>query len=198
MISPSQQKVYHFIEQFIRQQGFSPTLLEIATGVGVKSKSLMSRYVHSLQKAGYIKFYKTGHRRIGLPHLDSEKGFLPILGNIAAGKPIEAIEVKEEMSLPRLLFGENHYALRVKGDSMIEEGILDGDLVICKRQEAANEGDIIVALIDDTEATLKKIRYEKEGNIILLPANSLLKPMVYAPHRVKIQGVFVGLLRLPA
>jgi repressor LexA len=198
VISPSEQKVFHFITQFIREKGFSPTLLEIAHGVGVKSKSLMSRYVHALHRAGYIRFHKVGHRRISLPARDAKLGFLPILGSIAAGKPIEAIEIQEDTPLPKLLFGEDHYALRVRGDSMIEEGILNGDLVICKKQDTASEGQIVVALIDGVEATLKKIHYAEAGQITLLPANAMLNAVVYESHRVKVQGIFVGLLRLPS
>jgi repressor LexA len=121
---------------------------------------------------------------------------LPLLGRIAAGTPIVAIENKQFIDLEALLPTEGHFILEVNGDSMIDEGILNGDLVICKHTQQAREGDIVVALIDEEEATLKSLSYKIQDRLTLIPANPALKPKAYLPHRVQIQGVFTGLLRL--
>lgn len=123
---------------------------------------------------------------------------IPLLGRIAAGEPIEAILQHENINLQELLaprVQRSMFALEVKGDSMLDEGIFPGDLVFCEASETAKNGDIVVALIDNQEATLKRIRYEKNGSITLIPANLAFKPMIYEEHRVKIQGIFVGLIR---
>lgn len=196
MVTPTQHKIYQFIQQFMQEQGFAPSLQEIAQGIGIspRSKSLISRYVHALESEGLLKLGDKGYRNIQLTH--SHQLTLPMVGRIAAGAPLEAIAQSEVLDLGALLLGKDHYVLEVKGDSMIEEGILDGDKVICKRQSTANEGDIVVALVDNLSATLKRIRYKSEEEIVLLPANSKLKPQIYAASRVQIQGIFIGLLRL--
>ena len=194
MVTPTQHRIYQFIQDYLRKNGYAPSLIEIARGIGVKSKSLIHRYVHALQEQGMLEFATKGYRRIRLP--EAANG-IPLLGRIADGKPIEAITNVESVPINEMLIGENRYALQVKGDSMIDEGILDGDIVICDKRDTAREGEIVVALIDQQEATLKKIHFSKDKKIILIPANSSHKPMTYSPTRVQIQGVFMGLLRLP-
>lgn len=194
MVTPTQHKIYKFIQQFIHEQGYAPSLQEIAVGIGISasSKSLISRSVHALADAGMLRLSE-GRRNI---ELSQQAVALPLVGRIAAGAPIEAIPNHEMLDLSGLLSSNDHYVLEVRGDSMIEEGILDGDHVICKRQNTAVEGDIVVALIDNQEATLKRICFQTKDKITLLPANSALKPQVYPSHRVQIQGIFIGLLRL--
>jgi repressor LexA len=191
-----QQKIYCFITEFIEEYGYSPSFEEIAVGVGIsaRSVSLVSRCVHALVEEGKLIFYKKGHRNIKLPTPSSFS--LPVLGRIAAGSPIEAIHDYRAIDIGWVLQGDSHFVLEVKGDSMIEEGILDGDLVICKQAVTAKEGDIVVALIDQNDTTLKRISYQVKGMVTLIPENPHLKPKAYSPHRVQIQGVFVGLLRL--
>lgn len=196
MVTPVQHKVYKFIQRYIDQHGYSPSLAEIAHGIGISpnSISLISRSIHALVEAGWLAFHKKGYRNI---QVVADAGFsLPLLGRIAAGTPIEAIESKQTVDLSALLKGDNHFVLEVTGDSMVEEGIFDGDLVICKHAKRAHEGEIIVALIDAQEATLKRLSYKTKDRITLIPANPALKPKSYAPQRIQIQGVFVGLLRL--
>lgn len=195
-MTPIQLKIYRFICDFINQYGYAPLLKEIAIGVGIspKSKSFVSGCVHTLIEKGLLEMDGKGKpRNIKLinPSLT-----LPLVGRIAAGAPIEAIAQGETLDLGALLIAEQHFVLKVKGDSMIEEGILDGDNVICKQQPTARQGDIVVALIDNQAATLKRIHYESRNKIILIPANSRLTPQEYAADRVAIQGIFVGLLRL--
>lgn len=196
MATPTQHRIYQFIQQYITDKGFSPSLVEIAQGIGVRSKSLISRYVHALQKEGLIDLDPKGYRQI---RLKIPTGSIPLLGRIAAGFPIEAIAQQESLNLHELMTSQaraDMFALEVKGDSMIEEGILHGDLVLCESRVAANDGEIVVALIDNQEATLKRIKIQTNGNVVLTPANAALKPMIYEAHRVRVQGVFVGLIRM--
>lgn len=197
MVTPAQHKIYEFIQQYIGKHGYSPTLQEVAKGIGIspRSVSLISRSIHALVEAGWLAFHKKGYRNIELVSQNSNT-LLPLLGRIAAGTPIEAIPDQQALDLSFLLNTTDYFALEVKGDSMIEDGILEGDNVICKRQNTAKEGEIVVALIDDNDATLKRIYYKPESKITLVPANARLKPQIYSANRVQIQGVFVGLLRL--
>jgi repressor LexA len=121
---------------------------------------------------------------------------LPVTGRIAAGSPIESIEQQEILDLAAILCDASCYVLIVKGNSMIGEGILDGDNIICKRQSTAQEGDIAVVLIDGEKATLKRIHYKLDGMIELEAANPEFKSQIYSLERISIQGVFIGLLRL--
>jgi repressor LexA len=196
-MTPQQTKIIFFIREFIQQNGYSPSLTEIAQGIGIspKSISLISRHIHALAAAGKLNFHKEGYRNLSIP--TSENSFsLPLVGKIAAGSPIEAIENNQHLDLQAIFHQDQHYVLEVRGDSMVEEGIKDGDFVICKRTKNANEGDIVVALIDNQVATLKRISYKVKNKITLLPANVALKPSIYAPEQVQVQGVFTGLLRL--
>lgn len=197
MTTPVQQKIYQFIQSYTNQHGYSPALIEIARGIGIspKSISLVSRSIHSLVDAGLLRFHKKGYRNIQVVE-EEQRGSLPLLGRIAAGTPIEAIENKQTIDLAGLFSGSDHFALKVKGDSMREEGIFDGDLVVCRAVQRASEGDIVVALIDTQEATLKRISYQIHDRITLIPANPSFKPKAYLPNRVQIQGVYVGLVRL--
>jgi repressor LexA len=196
MTTPTQYKIYQFVTQFIQERGFAPSLNEIAIGIGIspRSLSLVSRYLKALEQDGLLSMGKTGYRNI---QLKSSPGVnLPLLGRIAAGSPIEAVARNETIDFLELFGKEDLYALEVKGDSMIEEGIFEGDKVICRRQDTAKENDIVVALIDNENATLKRIHFKPAGNVTLTPANVNLKPQIYPAHRVQVQGIFVGLLRL--
>jgi repressor LexA len=196
MTTPQRRKMYEFISQHIEEHGYSPSFKEIAKGVGLSesSVSLVSRNVQALIEAGWLTHQKKGSRRRVIP-AKSYDFSLPLLGRIAAGSPIEAVLDDHFVDLGALFKGSNHFMLEVKGDSMIEERIFDGDLVICKRREKAEEGEIVAVLIDQQEATLKRISYQLAGKITLVPANASLKSMVYLPHQVQIQGAFIATLR---
>lgn len=197
MATPLQQKVYDYIHHYLSEHGYSPALSEIAHGIGISpnSISLISRSIHALREQGRLKFCKKGYRNLQV--VETEEAFsLPLMGRIAAGTPIEAIEDKQSIDFRSLLSGKNQFVLEVKGDSMIDEGIWDGDLVICQSTRQAAENDIVVALIDQQEATLKRLSYKIKDHITLIPANPHLKPKAYPPQRVQIQGVLMGLLRL--
>lgn len=200
MLTLAQQRAYKFIKQFIAEHGYAPTVMEVAQGIGIKSKGVAHRYILALQEAGKLVLQQGRHRNIELIDDDSETGSsggqIPLLGKIAAGSPIEAIAENEVLDVNALFAGENRYALRVQGDSMIDEGIFDEDLVICEHCSAANDGDIVVALVDDGEATLKTLKNNRNGTVSLIPANPNLSTMIFEAERVQIQGRFVGLLRL--
>lgn len=199
MLTTQQQNAYQFIRHYILQHGHAPLLPEIAKGLGIRSKSHASRYVQALVEQGLLEFIPGRHRGIRLTNQEQEERqfwHLPLLGKIAAGRPIEATSDTQTVDLPALLAGPQRYILQVKGDSMIEEGIYDGDWVICEYAENAPDGAIVVALIDNYEATLKRLKRNKNGTVTLKPANSQLKPMIYEARRVKVQGIFIGLVRL--
>jgi len=197
MVTPLQHKILDFIEAYLNDHPYSPSLAEIARGIGIspKSVSLISRNIHALAKEGRLSLDEKGYRNIRLAPAASSH-VLPLVGRIAAGVPIEAIEEQQTLDLTALWQPEGHFVLLVKGDSMIDEGILNGDYVICRQTGRAQEGDIVVALIDQQEATLKRISWRVADRVTLIPANATLKPKAYLPQRVLIQGVFVGLLRL--
>lgn len=196
MVTPVQQRVFDYIETHLEREGYSPSLSEIARGIGIspKSVSLISRCIKALTAAGKLSNDGSGYRRVQL--INPPAFSLPIIGRIAAGAPIEAFEDKQTINLQPLFQDPSHFILQVKGDSMIDDGILDGDLVICRQIAHANEGDIVVALIDGREATLKRISFKLPNHITLIPANPSLKPKAYPIARITIQGTYRGLLRI--
>lgn len=196
-MTPLQDKIYQFIQSYLETHAYSPSLSEIAQGLGLsaKSVSLISRNIHALVANGHLKIDKKGYRNLAM--VSNHSLSLPFLGRIAAGAPIEAVEDKQQINLDEFFKSDNAFALQVKGDSMIDEGILDGDFVICVHSTQAREGEIVVALIDDANATLKRISYKIKDRITLIPANPNLKAKAYLPNRISVQGIFKGLLRVP-
>lgn len=195
MLTGLEEKILQCITRYITQNGHAPTLLEIGELLDIKSKGTVHRYVESLIDKGHL--HRTGRSWRGL-RLTGEQNrrltILPFAGRIAAGRPIEAIPEQLEINFSEMLLGPGRYVLEVKGDSMIEAGILDGDLVVIRQAETADNGDIVVALIDNGEATLKKLR--KHGDRVeLIPANQSMAPMIYPADRVHVQGVVVGQVR---
>jgi repressor LexA len=195
MLTGLEEKILQCITRYITQNGHAPTLLEIGQLLDIKSKGTVHRYVESLIDKGHL--HRTGRSWRGI-RLTGEQNrrltILPFAGRIAAGRPIEAIPEQLEINFSEMLLGAGRYVLEVKGDSMIEAGILDGDLVVIRQAETADNGDIVVALIDNGEATLKKLR--KHGDRVeLIPANQSMAPMIYPADRVHIQGIVVGQVR---
>ncbi|MCU7931750.1 MAG: transcriptional repressor LexA [Candidatus Thiodiazotropha sp. (ex Codakia rugifera)] len=196
MLTATQHKTLAFIRRYLKRRGYAPSLIEIAEGIGITSKGTAHRHVQALAEAGQIRLI-TGRKR-GIELIDAQEASklsLPLLGAIAAGQPIEAITGQDRLDLTDYLLGPDRYALQVKGDSMIGIGILDGDLVIIERCDTADDNAIVVALIDDEEATLKHLRRLKSGRIKLIAENPDIPPMIYAAKRVRIQGVLVCQLR---
>ena len=195
MLTGLEERVLQFITRYITQNGHAPTLVEIGEGLNIRSKGTVHRYVESLIEKGHL--HREGRSWRGL-RLTGEQNRrlikLPFAGRIAAGQPIEAVPEQLEINFSDMLLGADRYVLEVKGDSMVEAGILHGDLVIVRKTDVADNGDIVVALIDYGEATLKKLR--KHGDRVeLIPANQSMAPMIYPADRVHIQGVVVGQVR---
>jgi repressor LexA len=194
-----QKQILDFISQYIQKNGFSPTLQDIASAIGVSSLATVHEHLTAMAKKGVIKRYEGAVRGIELA--DKRLGELtqgvelPILGFIAAGKPIEPHtdpNASTKVS-PSMLSGKKRsFVLQVKGDSMIEEGILDGDYVVVEQQEAANNGDLVVALLENGLATLKRF-FKEATRVRLEPANAKMSP-IFA-KKVKIQGKVVGVVR---
>lgn len=194
MLTEREQGTLQFITDYIAKHHKAPLLTEIAEGLGIQSKGVVHRYVSALEVQGYIRRHQK-HRGIELEgHPDCDE--LPLLGRIAAGKPIEAIENRELINFANLLGGANRYVLQVKGHSMIDEGIRSGDLVVIEQSSTARSNQIVVALIDDNEATLKRIKFPNRDVIRLIPANKNMQPKEYPADRVAIQGVLVGQVRM--
>ena len=199
MLTSSEKRTLKFIQKYCIEKGYSPTLTEIAKGIGIKSKGVVHRYIKTLESLNLISI--SSHRKRGIVlNLEAYENqsvapIIPLLGRIAAGQPIEAIEGREEINLADFIMNPDRFALQVSGDSMIEAGILDGDTVIIKHQNTAENGDIIVALIDGLEATLKRLKKLPDGMILLIPENKLMEGLIYEAKRIQIQGVVVGQLR---
>ncbi len=196
-LTDKQRKTLDFIQRYISSHHVSPKLQEIADGIGIRSRGVAHRYVQALTDAGFITSDNGRHRGIRLLRSNPYRpeSTLPLLGKIAAGKPIEAIPGEDLLDL-KDFFGEHNFAVRVQGDSMIEAGIMDGDTAIIRFCETPNDGDIVVALIDETETTLKKFKRSHKGKYIkLTPANKSMQTMVYEAERVRIQGVLIGQIR---
>jgi repressor LexA len=194
MLTKTQHKILGFLRRFATEHDYAPTCAEIAAELGMRSRGVVYRHLQAIARAKYIKMTPSKWRNIELTNL--ELGYLPLLGKIAAGSPIEAIPDSKTLNLKDKLFGEDNFLLRVSGESMIEENICDGDLIICRQSKTACNNDIVVTLIDQQEVTLKRIAYNKNSTITLIPANTALKSQTYASKRIQVQGVFIGLLRL--
>jgi repressor LexA len=195
MLTTQQKRVLDFIRAFIRRHGHSPSLREIGEGVDIQSRGAVHRHVQTLIDRGVLKRSRSGWRTLELVESDETPVSLPLLGKIAAGRPIEAIPGHDEINIAEMLLGADRYVLKIEGDSMIDAGILDGDLVVIQRTDTADDGEIVVALIDDEEATLKRLFHLSGRRIKLTPENRNLSPLIYPADRVRIQGVLTGQLR---
>jgi len=173
-----------------------PTLDELCAALGLASRGSLHKHVQALVDAGLVEPLGQKQRGVRLRAFPDAAGrVLPMLGTIAAGRPIEAVTGQASVEVPAGLRSRRPcYVLEVRGDSMRDDGILDGDRVIVEQCERADDGAVVVALIDGTDATLKRIE-QRRGEVMLHPANATMRPMRYAPERVVIQGVVVGLMR---
>ncbi len=220
MLTRKQHQLLLFIDQRLRATGISPSFEEMKEALDLKSKSGVHRLIGALEERQFIRRLPNRARALEVLRVpdagvtmptpaqaappaavtrpapaNDDIIELPLHGRIAAGQPIEALEGQNTLAVPAALLGSGeHYALEVSGDSMVEAGILDGDYALVRRCETAHDGDIVVALIDDSEATLKYFR--REGSMIRLdPANRAYDAQRYAPARVRVQGRLSGLLR---
>ena len=190
-----QQEIYQALKDNQARFDHPPTYDELCQLLGLSSRGSLHKHIQALVQAGLVEPTEGLQRGIRLTDEDAPDSGIPYLGRIAAGRPIEAISDPERMRVPDELLGRGPcYVLRVTGDSMIEEGIFDGDFVVIEQQDRADNGDIVVALVNDGEVTLKKIE-QQPGKVILYPANASMAAMVFSPGEIQIQGVLRGLLR---
>ena len=195
MLTDREREVYDFVRAYTRRHGVPPKLREIGAHLGVASRGTVHRYLRAIEAAGLIAITPDRARGVRLVSKGSVRSVLPVLGRIAAGLPIEAIPDETEIDLSEFFMGPNRFVLRVDGESMIEAGILHGDMVIVESRSSARNGEIVVALIDNQEATLKTFLRNPDGSITLRPANRSMAPMRFTAERVAIQGVVVGQMR---
>ena len=192
-----QADVLAWLEDHLRRGGRPPKLDEICRGLRLRSRGSLHKHVNALIEAGFVEPMRGRRRGVRLRE-DSVGGSVPLAGTIAAGRPIEAVEIPESFEVPALLRSERPcFALRVRGESMIGDGILDGDIVIVERREQARDGEIVVAVVDGAEATLKRLR-TLEGPpaaIELRPSNPRMEALRYSPDRVRVTGVVTGQMR---
>ena len=221
MLTRKQHELLCFINDRLSETGVSPSFEEMKEALDLKSKSGVHRLISALEERNFIRRLPNRARALeilrlpdaiktpapaakaniqtpparSMPSAANDILEVPLHGRIAAGMPIEALEGQNSLSVPAALLGPGeHYALEVAGDSMVEAGILDGDYALVRKAETARDGEIVVALIDESEATLKYFRHE--GSMIRLdPANRSYDPQRYRPGQVRIQGKLAGLLR---
>ena len=194
-LTPKQQNLLTFIQGFTSVQGYAPSQREIAQRFGFRSLGTVQNYLNALEAKGYLAKAKHQSRGLSLSEVESSAVRIPLLGRVAAGRPIEAIEHRRTLEVPpTLLRGGESFALEVRGDSMIDEGIREGDMVVVRRQQHADNGQIVIAMLDG-EATVKKF-YWKDGEVELRPANATMQPIyVNSGQGFQILGVVVGLIR---
>ncbi len=208
-LTPKQRMIAEFILSFQEEHGFTPSQKEIATHFKFKSLGTVQNYLVRLQEQGVLKKTWNAKRslQVSLPSTtpsllsqpSSQHPSLPLVGRVAAGRPIEAIESDDKIEVPPFFIKSSgrHFVLQVQGDSMQEDGILDGDYVVLRKQENAENGQTVVALVDG-EATLKRFYHKKNGRIELHPANAKYSPFVFNPNDgvdFHIEGLYVGLIR---
>jgi repressor LexA len=196
-VTKRQKEVLDFISGFVQRNGYSPSFEEIARGLQLKSLATVHKHVTNLQNKGLLQRSHNRSRSIDvLPPRSKSRSVdrLPLMGRIAAGLPVEAIENAETISIGDVVGSREVFALEVRGDSMRDEHIVDGDFVLVEKTRTARQGEIVVALVRDSEATLK--RYFIEGNVVRLqPSNSEMEPIYVPASDVAIQGRLIGMLR---
>ncbi len=213
-LTKRQYRVLAFLDSFVRRNGYCPSYDEVRKALGLASLATVHKHMNTLQRKGYIRRDPNRSRSIEVidrrpmieanalrAESESETGpvknarSLPLLGRIAAGRPVEAFANREVLSLQELVGNKNVYVLQVKGDSMIEDHICDGDYVVVESTNRADNGDTVVALVEGNEATLKRFYRERDGRLRLQPANSSMAPIFMETGELEIQGRVIGVLR---
>lgn len=199
-----QKEVVDFIAEFVDENGYSPSYEEIARALKLASLATVHKHITALQTKNYLKRAHNQSRSVDLaPKYLIERQRIrrqqslevPLLGRIAAGRPVESVETRATLSFADFLTHSDTYALEVRGDSMIDDHICDGDMILVEKTAEARDGDIVVALVDGMETTLKRIYREPGGNVRLQPANSTMKPIYARADNVQIQGRLLAVLR---
>jgi repressor LexA len=202
-ITRRQRQVYEFISEFVQKNQYSPSFDEIRLGIGLSSLATVHKHISNLEKKGLLTRDYNRSRSIDLlpPKGKFKQAMavntglvLPLVGRIAAGQPIEAIETPETISLADFVRSKEVFVLEVRGESMRDEAILDGDYVLVEKLKTAQNGDIVVALVEGTDSTLKRFYHEGE-NIRLQPSNAAMTPIIVPAQSVQLQGRVIGVLR---
>ena len=199
-----QKDVVEFIAKFVDENGYSPSYDEIAQGLGLASLATVHKHISALQAKNYLRrgFNQSRSIEVAPKYIQEQRRSrqelpleIPLLGRIAAGAPVEAVEQRATLSFADFVGSKDTYALEVRGDSMIDDHICDGDMILVERTEQARDGDIVVALVSGSDTTLKRYYKEVNGAIRLQPANSALKPIFVHPRDLQIQGRLMAVLR---
>lgn len=197
-LTKRQKQMVDYLENYIEEHGYAPTLAEVGEYFGLSSLATVHKHLRNLETKGFIRRIHNHSRALeiaGKVNGSIAARELPLLGQVAAGSPIDAIEGNDTISVPeQFVRRENTFCLRVKGESMVDEGIRDGDYIIVEGRDAASQGETVVALIGD-EATVKKYYRETDGRIRLQPANPSMEPIYVPEDGLQIRGVVVGLMR---
>lgn len=198
-LTKRQKEILSYLSEYNESNGYAPSFEEIASQFNYNSLATVHEHLTNLERKGYIKRSYNESRAIEiLPSEIYQRSVeLPLLGSVAAGAPIEAIHAGETMAVPDgfLRKSGSHYVLRVRGDSMIEEHIRDGDYVVINDKQAADNGEMVIAMLDGAGATVKRYYRERDGRIRLQPANETMQPLFVHEDDVRIQGIVVGVLR---
>jgi len=198
-LTKRQREILNYLTAYSEQNGFAPSFEEIAENFSYNSLATVHEHLTNLERKGYIKRNYNESRAIEiLPSEASPRALeLPLLGTVAAGLPIEAMEQNETFCVPETLVGRggSHYVLRVRGNSMIDEQIRDGDFVVVNERQRADNGEMVIALVNGTSATVKKYYRERDGRIRLQPANEMMPPIYVHENDIAIQGIVVGVMR---
>ncbi|WP_438970394.1 transcriptional repressor LexA [Methylophaga sp.] len=199
MLTEREQNTLDFIRHYVDEHGRSPLVSEIAEGLGISSQGTTHRYIQALVDAGLLERHVGRTRGLRLTdqpeNITGDPVTLPVMGRIAAGRLVEAIADESEIDLSDMFTGKGRFVLKVNGDSMIEKSIMSGDYVVVQSQSTARHGDIVVALVDGFDATLKTLLFNDDNTITLMPANANYEPVTLPANRVRVQGVIVGQLR---
>ena len=195
MLTQRESDTLEFIRKYIKEEGKAPLVSEIARNLGITAHGTAHRYIKSLINAGYLEQLPLRTRGLKLAETqDPDSLSLPVMGKIAAGRLIEAVQDESEINLGDMFLGTSRYVLKITGESMIGKGIMPGDYVVVETARAAKDGDIVVALVDNNEATLKTLLINDDETLTLMPANESYDPITLSARRLDIQGVIVGQL----
>lgn len=196
-LTKRQRQILDYIESFIESYGYSPSFDEIASFFGYSSLATVHEHLSNLEAKGYLRKNYNKSRSLELVRAEGALAVdLPLLGTVAAGLPIEAIEQQESLAVPHdMLRAGNNYVLRVKGNSMVDEQIRDGDYIVVNSRQTAENGEMVVALVQGESATVKKYFRERDGRIRLQPANPTMDPFFYAEEDVQVQGIVIAVIR---
>lgn len=197
-LTPKQRSVLDFIRRFFAEWGYAPTITEICDGLGLSSTATVHKHLKILVDKGHIDSLPRRSRGLSVkPHsvTTSRSLEVPMLGRVTAGQPIQMNEIPETVSLPESMIGKGEtFVLEVRGDSMIDEAIKDGDLVIVEKRSTANNGDMVIACIENEEVTLKRI-YKEGSRVRLQPSNPSMSPIIIENCDVTIKGIVIGVMR---